>query len=222
MQHDIIMKSTEITSEVYDYIVQARTPDDALPDELRARTRELGPESEMSITPEQGTLLSILVGISGAQRAIEIGTFTGMSSLYIARALPPEGQLVCCDISGEWTQIAQEWWQRANLSEKIELRLGPAAQTLQQLAETETFDFAFIDADKPGYDTYYELLLPHLRPNALIVFDNMLRDGRVARPAEQNDGDRALDILNRKLAQDPRVESVLLPIADGIHLARVK
>ncbi len=212
------MKLVPLTQALYDYVEAHRTRDaDSLLDDLRRRTEELGEISEMLIAPEQGTLLSLLAGISGARRAIEIGTFTGYSAICIARGLPADGRLLCCDISAEYTNIAREFWTRGSLNDKIELRLGAAQSTLEALGD-EQFDFAFIDADKSGYDAYYELLLPRLRPNSLIVFDNMLRRGRVLNP--ESEDDFALDALNSKLAADPRVQSTLLAIADGIHLCR--
>jgi len=150
--------------------------------------------------------------------ALEVGTFTGFSSICIARGLAPGGRLLCCDISAEWTAIARRYWQRAGVSDLIELRLAPASQTLAELEPGRTFDFVFIDADKEGYDGYYEQVLPRVVRSGLIVFDNMLSHGRVIDP--QNERDRALDALNRKLARDSRVESVLLPIADGLNFCR--
>jgi len=149
-----------------------------------------------------------------------VGTFTGYSSLCMARALPGNGHLICLDVSEEWTTIAQKYWRKAGVQSRIELRLGPAIPLLQRLKPQLLFDLAFIDADKTEYDAYYELLLPRVRTNGLILFDNMLWGGRlVTKPIEHPDG-RALDALNRKLARDPRVEVVLLPIADGLQLCR--
>ena len=213
------MKFISLSDTIYDYAQQQRTPDDELFAQLRQRTHDLGAPSEMLIPPDQGTLLSILIAATGVKRAIEIGTFTGMSSLYIARALPADGTLLCCDVSEEWTNVAREYWQRGGVENQVELRIAPALETLQSL-ENETFDFAFIDADKGNYDHYYEALLPRLRSNGLIVFDNMLRRGRLAHPAQHNEEDKILDALNRKLARDSRVESVLLTIGDGLNIVR--
>lgn len=188
---------------------------------LHERTLELGDISEMQISPEQGTFLRLLVAVSGAKRAIEIGTFTGYSALCIARGIGENGKLLCCDASEEWTAIAREFWARDGIENRIELRLGDAKETLRVLASDEKFDFAFIDADKSGYDTYLELLLPHLQSGALILFDNMLRGGKVAQPLETlSNDDLAIANLNRKLTSDARLESVLLPIADGLMLCR--
>lgn len=194
---------------------------DRLLDELRAETIQLcGERAVMQISAPQGTLLSLLAQACGARNIIEIGTFTGFSALCLARALPPGGQLICCDISEEWTAVARRYWERAGVADRIALHLAPAAETISALRTDLVFDFAFIDADKPGYDAYYELLLPRMRPNALLVFDNMLFDGRI----EQTDHESAvaLNALNQKLARDPRVESVLLPFADGLHVVRVR
>ena len=213
------MKFISLSDTIYDYAQQQRTPDDELFAQLRQRTHDLGEISEMLIPPDQGTLLSILIAATGVKRAIEIGTFTGMSSLYIARALPTDGTLLCCDVSEEWTSIAREYWQRGGVADKVELRIAPALETLNAL-ENETFDFAFIDADKGNYDNYYEAILPRLRDNSLIIFDNMLRRGRLAHPEQHNEDDKVLDALNRKLAHDERVESVLLTIGDGLNIVR--
>ena len=187
---------------------------------IRADTVALGDRSGMQISPEQGALLSLLVGITGARNVIEIGTFTGYSALCLARALPPGGHLWCCDVSEEWTAIARRHWAQNGVADRITLNLAPAAETLAKLDPALRFDLAFIDADKAGYDAYYELLLPRMRPSALFLFDNMLQDGHIQDASNENAV--ALDRLNRKLAADPRVESVLLPVADGLMLARVR
>ncbi len=194
---------------------------DPLLAELHRETRESCPDfAQMQISGPQGTLLSILIAVTGSRSVVEVGTFTGYSSLCMARALPADGRLLCCDISAEWTAIAERYWERAGVADRIDLRLAPAAETLSTLPSGTVFDFAFIDADKPGYDTYYELLLPRMRRNALFVFDNMLFGGKIEDPALE--GAVALDRLNRKLARDPRVETVLMPFSDGLHLARVR
>jgi caffeoyl-CoA O-methyltransferase len=177
----------------------------------------------MQIGRDQGTFMTLLVAAVGTREALEIGTFTGYSSICIARGLPPTGRLLCLDISDEWTSVARRYWKRAGVGEKIELRLGPAADSLKQLKGKRKFDFVFIDADKPGYDTYYEMVLPLMRPNGLILFDNMLWGGRLGgkRRIKHPNG-KAIDRLNRKLARDRRIESVLLSVGDGIHLCRVR
>jgi caffeoyl-CoA O-methyltransferase len=193
-------------------------------DALRAETIKKFPDfAIMQIGRDQGTFMTLLVAAVGTREALEIGTFTGYSSICIARGLPPKGRLLCLDISDEWTSVARKYWKRAGVDKKIELRLGPAAESLKKLKRGQKFDFAFIDADKPGYDTYFEMVLPLMRPNGLILFDNMLWGGRLGgkRRIKHPNG-KAIDRLNRKLARDPRVESVLLSVGDGIHLCRVR
>ncbi len=194
---------------------------DALLEELRAETQKLcGERAVMQISGPQGTLLSLLIGVTQARNVVEIGTFTGYSALCMARALPADGRLLCCDISEEWTAVGLRYWERAGVTHKIDLRVAPAGETLRSLPSGTRFDFAFIDADKPGYDLYYEALLPMMRPNALFVFDNMLYNGKIEDPIDE--GAVALNALNRKLSADPRVESVLLPFSDGLNFARVR
>ena len=191
---------------------------------LRAETARLVPEQlGMQIGPDQAALFSLLVRLTGVKRAIEIGTFTGLSALAVASALPAAGRLVCCDVSEEWTSIARRHWQEAGLAERIELRIGPAADTLSALLRdggAGSFDFAFIDADKPGYDRYYELCLELIRSGGLIALDNMLWAGAVADPSKHDPDTDALRALSAKIAADPRVESCLLTVGDGVMLAR--
>ncbi len=217
------LKYLSLNERLYNYLRPLRSDaGDLVLQALRAETAELGEVAICQISEEQGTFLSILVAAVGAKSAIEVGTFTGYSALCIARGLAPGGKLICLDQNAEWTAIAARYWAKAGLQDRIELRLGSAVPLLQQLDAQAHFDFAFIDADKTQYDTYYELLLPHVRPNGLILFDNMLWGGRLgAGPIEDPNG-RAIDVLNHKLAHDPRVESVLLSIADGIQLCRKK
>jgi caffeoyl-CoA O-methyltransferase len=215
-------KYIRLNRRLYHYLCRCRSDAaDPLLQELRAETAALGDEiSKCQISDEQGTFLSVLVAAMGVKSAIEVGTFTGYSSLCIARGLRPGGRLICVDQNREWTTIARRYWARAGLADRIELRLGSAQATLKKLERGLTFDFVFIDADKPGYDAYYELLLPRVRRNGLILFDNMLWGGRLgAGPVRQANG-RAIDALNHKLARDPRVEAVLLPVADGIQFCR--
>jgi predicted O-methyltransferase YrrM len=189
---------------------------------LREETDTL-PEARMQIAPEQGQFMAMLVRLMGARHCIEVGVFTGYSTLVVAQAMPPEGRLLACDLSEEWTAIAQRYWQRAGVADRIDLRLAPAAHTLQAelLAGGEgRFDFAFIDADKTGYLGYYEQCLQLLRPGGLIAVDNTLWSGRVADP-EISDGDTvALRKFNRFVADDERVDHCLLPIADGLTLCQ--
>ncbi len=191
---------------------------------LRAETARLVPDQVgMQIGPDQAAFFALLVKLTGVKRALEIGTFTGISALAVATALPADGRLVCCDVSEEWTTVARRHWQEAGLAERIELRLGPAAETLSALLRdggAGSFDFAFIDADKPGYDRYYELCLGLLRAGGLIALDNMLWSGAVADSSKHDADTDALRALNAKIAADPRVESCLLTVGDGVMLAR--
>jgi caffeoyl-CoA O-methyltransferase len=181
------------------------------------------PASDCQISPEQGQFMAFLVKLIGARRTLEVGVFTGYSALWVAQALPEEGQIVACDISEAWTAVARRYWKEAGVDDKIELHLAPAAETLNRLIEEGqggSFDFAFIDADKAGYDTYYEQCLTLLRPGGLIAIDNVLRDGRVIHERPPSEGTRAIQRLNRKLHTDPRIDLSLVPIADGLTLAR--
>ncbi|MGD9896180.1 MAG: O-methyltransferase [Candidatus Methylacidiphilaceae bacterium] len=189
--------------------------------DLREETGRLGAVAEMMIPEEEAALLSILVGALRVRRAIEIGAFTGASGLAIARGLSEDGKLLSLDRSDVWTRIARSFWERAGVADRIELRLGAALETLRTLEAEWVFDFAFIDADKTAYDAYYEALLPRVRPGGVLVFDNMLRGGSVLDKDLQNDSDtEAIGRLNDKLRDDPRIEGVLLPIADGVYLCR--
>jgi caffeoyl-CoA O-methyltransferase len=215
-------KYVSVNDSLYSYLSGMRSDAaDPLLRQLRAETAALGEEiSKCQISDEQGTFLSLLTAAIGAKSAIEVGTFTGYSSLCIARGLAAGGRLICLDSSREWTAIARKYWAKAGVQDRIKLRLGPAIPALQQLEPGAVFDLAFVDADKTQYDAYYELLLPRIRPNGLILFDNMLWGGRLgAGPVEEATG-RAIDALNHKLAKDPRVEAVLLSVADGIQLCR--
>lgn len=189
---------------------------------LRAETAKL-PNAMMQIAPEQGALLQMLVRLIGARRCVEVGTFTGYSSLAVALALPDDGRITACDVSEEWTQVARRYWVEAGIAGKIDLRLAPAAQTLDALLAAGgagTIDFGFIDADKTGYDAYYERLLGLLRPGGLIVFDNVLWGGSVADPADRSADTEALRALNAKLATDQRIDLCMVPVGDGFSLCR--
>lgn len=194
------------------------------PDVLRRLREEtaLHPDAVMQIPADQGLLFEVLLGLVGAKKTLEVGVFTGYSSTVTALALPPDGHVFACDVSDEFTSVARRYWAEAGVSDKITLRLGPAAETLKQLlaeGHGASFDFAFIDADKEAYDTYYELTLPLIRPGGLIVLDNMLRHGEVVDPNVSEPGSLALRKLNEKLARDTRVRAVLLPVIDGVTLA---
>jgi caffeoyl-CoA O-methyltransferase len=213
-------KFISLDDRLYSYVLAHRTPDDALLRELRADTAALGSRARMQIAADQGTLLTVLVAAMGARRALEVGTFTGYSSLCIARGLGPDGRLLACDVSEEWTAIARRYWARAGLSDRILLRLGPAAETLRSLPREPPFDFVFIDADKTGYPTYYEESLRRLRPGGLIAVDNVLWSGEVVRPDAQDEDTRAIRAFNDFVASDTRVRSVMIPVADGLTLVQ--
>jgi len=187
---------------------------------LRERTAPL-PESQMQIGPDQGAFMALLVKLIGARRILEIGTFTGYSSTAMALALPADGRITCLDVSREWTDIARQAWTDAGVADRVDLRLGPATDTLATL-ENDGFDMAFVDADKPNYDAYYEGCLRVVRPGGLVLLDNVLWHGEVADPTVASDNARILHALNVKIAADERVDHVLLPLADGLTLARVR
>lgn len=214
-------KYVALNDSLYEYIVRHRSRAvDPVLDELRAETEELGDLARMLISPEQGDFLTLLTKLLDVRTVVEIGTFTGYSSICLARGLPGGGQLYCFDVNAEWTAIAQRYWEKEGVADRIELHLGEAKETLRDWEPRTAIDLAFIDADKPGYDSYFELLMPRMKPDGLFIFDNMVWGGRVIeRPLTDPDG-TAIDKLNQKLATDPRVESVLLPVADGLHFAR--
>jgi|SRR5688572_22195159 len=213
-------KFTALTPILYDYLVRHAPDVDPVLRELREETAALGPIAQMQIAVEQGAFLTLLARAIGARRAVEVGTFTGYSAIAIARGLPPDGRLLCCDVSDEWTGIARRYFARAGLAERIDLRIAPALDTLRALPASPALDLAFIDADKTSYRAYYEELLPRLRPNGLVLFDNVLWSGAVADPADRSDNTEAIRALNDFVARDERVESVMLPIADGLTIAR--
>lgn len=211
-----------IDERLYTYLLDVSLRETAVLRRLREHTSEM-PQSNLQIAPEQGQLMALLVRLIGAKRTIEIGVFTGYSALVTAQALPEDGRLVACDVSEEWTRIARRYWDDAGVTGKIDLRLAPAARTLQTLideGQSACFDFAFIDAEKTHYDTYYELCLRLLRHGGLVCFDNTLWGGTVADPNVHDDDTEALRRLNVKLRDDQRVDLSLVPIGDGLTLAR--
>jgi caffeoyl-CoA O-methyltransferase len=213
-------KFTALTPALYDYLVrQAPALDDVLRD-LRAETEALGPIALMQIAVEQGAFLTLLARAIGARRAVEVGTFTGYSAISIARGLPADGRLLCCDVSDQWAAVARRYFARAGLQERIELRVAPALDTLRALPPTPAIDLAFVDADKTSYRAYYEELLPRLRTNALLLFDNVLWSGAVVDASDHSENTEAIRALNDHVARDARVESVMLPIADGLTIVR--
>ena len=215
------LKYVALNDSLYRYLRRFRgDANDPVLQELRAETASLGDLSEMQISEEQGTFMGLLVAAIGAESIVEVGTFTGYSSLCMARALPKGGRLICVDESEKWTAVARKYWAKAGVQDRIDLRLGQAIPILEQLEPSLKFDLAFIDAKKTEYDAYYELILPRVRKNGLILFDNMLWGGRLGSGPVKEPSGIAIDALNHKLAHDPRVESVLLPVADGLQLCR--
>jgi predicted O-methyltransferase YrrM len=218
MPHRYIM-----SDRIEDYVC-SHTRESDVARRLREETAKL-PQAQIQIGPDQAAFLALLVRSIGARRCIEVGTFTGYSALAVAAALPADGKLVCCDISREWTDIGQRYWQEAGVAARIDLRLAPARDTLRDLLAqggVDAFDFAFIDADKSAYADYYEACLSLLRPGGLIALDNMLWSGRVTDPDHHDADTDAIRALNLKIGSDARVESVLLTIGDGVMLVRKK
>jgi caffeoyl-CoA O-methyltransferase len=213
-------KFTALTPALYEYLVAHAPPLDPVLRDLRAETAAFGPIAMMQIAHEQGAFLTLLTRAIGARRAVEVGTFTGYSAISIARGLPSDGHLLCCDVSEEWAAVARRYFRRAGLEDRITLRVAPALDTLRALPSAPPIDLAFIDADKPAYRAYYDELLPRLRPNGLVVFDNVLWSGKVVDASDQTEATAAIRALNGFLARDERVESVMLPIADGLTIVR--
>jgi caffeoyl-CoA O-methyltransferase len=214
-------KSFQLSAPIHDYLVAHGTPPDPLLRRLADETAEkLGGISRMQVAPEQGALLSMLVASLGVRRAVEVGTFTGYSSTCIARALPADGHLLCCDVSEEWTEIARRYWDEAGVADRIELRIAPAVETLRALPRDATVDFAFIDADKESYVDYYEELVPRLRRNGVLMVDNVLWGGRVIDDTADDTASQGIRRFNDHAAADDRTESVMLPVSDGITLIR--
>jgi len=214
-------KSIIVTQAVQDYAVAHSTnPPDDVQRSLIERTHELGGVSMMQISPDQGAFMTLLTRLVGATFAVEVGTFTGYSSICIARGLAEGGRLLCCDVSEEWTAIAREHWDKAGVADRIDLEIGPAADTLRALPADPPIDVAFIDADKPGYMTYYDEIVPRLRPGGLVLLDNVLWSGNVADDAVQDENTQAIRAINDHVAADDRVEAVMLPIADGLTICR--
>ncbi len=213
-------KFINLSPELYEYVVAHGHNGDPVRRELSEETARLGPISMMEIASEQGTFMGILTASIGARSAVEVGTFTGYSSLCVARALPPDGKLLCCDVSAEWTAVARRFWEKAGVAGKITLKLGPGLETLRSLPESYRFDIGFIDADKANYRAYYEEILKRLRPNGLILIDNVLWGGTVLNDKDKSEDTRAIRELNDFVARDDRVEAVMLAIADGLTMVR--
>ena len=212
----------ELTDALHDYLLRLGTRESAVAQELRAATRSATNWHPMQISPEQGAFMALLMRLLAAKRTIEVGTFTGYSALVVAEALPADGKVVACDVSEEWTSVGKPFWERAGVAAKIDLRLGPAVETLDSLiagGASGSFDFAFIDADKANYDAYYERCLTLLRPAGVVGIDNVLWGGRVIDETAADEDTRAIRALNAKVAADGRVDAAMLPIGDGLTLA---
>jgi caffeoyl-CoA O-methyltransferase len=218
------MGRTFLPDPLENYLFDVLSPRTEVQERLRRET-QAHPRASMQIGPDQGLLLGLLVRMLGARRVVEVGTFTGYSALAMAMALPPGGRIVCCDVSEEYTSIARRYWRDAGVEDRIDLRLGPARDTLARLLAAEgpgSVDLAFIDADKTGYDAYYEACLQLLRPGGLIAIDNVLWYGKVADPSVKDADTAALRALNLKVRDDSRVDAVVLSVGDGLTLARRK
>jgi predicted O-methyltransferase YrrM len=206
---------------VSDYLIAHSAPEDDVLARLAEETRtSFADVSGMQISADEGALLTMLTRLTGARNAVEVGTFTGYSSICIARGLADGGRLLACDVSGEWTSLAQRYWAEAGVADRIELRLAPAVETLAALPEEPTIDLAFVDADKESYPTYYEELVRRLRPGGLLLLDNVLLGGRVFDEAEQGERVTAMRAVNDRVVTDDRVDAVMLPVRDGVTVAR--
>ena len=211
-----------LTDALYKYLLEVSLREPEVMRRLRETTQKM-PRAGMQISPEQGQFMALLVELMGAKRCLEIGTFTGYSALAVARALPADGTLVACDISAAYTARAKPYWQEAGVADRIDLRIGPAVKTLDKLlddGQAGSFDFAFIDADKTNYNNYFQRVLDLLRRGGLVCVDNVLWSGAVVDPARDDEDTEAIRAFNKALADDPRVSLSLVPIGDGLTLAR--
>jgi len=213
-------RTLTLTDDLVEYVRRVGVREHPVLADLRADTADM-PNAQMQIAPEQGAFMALLVQLTGARRILEIGTFTGYSSTAMALALPDDGRITCLDVSREWTDRAQRAWTDAGVAGRVDLRIGPAVESLAQL-EDDSFDLAFIDADKPGYDAYYSGCLRVVRPGGLILIDNVLQSGRVTDPGADDESVRAIRALNDRISADERVDMVLLPLADGLTMARIR
>jgi caffeoyl-CoA O-methyltransferase len=219
----VSQRSEHIGLHLNAYLCAHSTPPDAILRELAHETAEWFPnEVSLAIAPEQGTFMTMIAQLTGARTGLEIGTFTGYSSICLARGLAADGHLLCCDISEEWTAVARKYWDRAALARKIELRLGPALETVRALPLDPQFDIAFIDADKPGYLAYWNEVVPRVRPGGAILVDNTFSRGRVIDAGNESELVQAIRDFNDHAAADDRVDVVMLPLGDGLTLARKK
>lgn len=215
-------KSVLVTSDLHDYLVENGRPPDAIQRRLIAETEALGPIAGMQISPEQGALMEMIVRLLKPRVIVEVGTFTGYSALCMARGLSPGGRLVACDINQEWTSIAQRYWEEAGVADLIELRLGPAVETLGEMADDLAIELAFIDADKTNYANYYDAILRRMPSGGLILVDNVLWSGAVVDTSVTDADTVAIRNFNAVVAGDERVEVVIVPVADGLSFIRKK
>ncbi|MCS5635161.1 MAG: class I SAM-dependent methyltransferase [Myxococcota bacterium] len=217
-------KSFNLSPEVHAYLVEHGAAPDPIARELIEETAKLGSISIMQIAPEQGAFMTLLARLMGARRIIEIGTFTGYSALCLARGLPADGRLICCDVSEEWTRVGLPYWERAGVADRIDLRIAPALETLAELAGKgeEGFDLAFVDADKQNYRPYCEALAELVRPGGVILVDNVLWGGAVVDPANTQENTEAIRAFNDWAAREERFEGVMLPVSDGLTLLRIR
>ena len=213
-------KFTPLTDELHDYMVSHGARQDEVLARVQAETAAMGDISVMQIAPDQGAFMTLLCRAIGASEAIELGTFTGYSAICIARGLAPAGRLVACELEEKYAEIAARNLEAAGVAGKVEIRIGPALETVRAMPERELFDFAFIDADKPGYPAYYDELLPRLKPGGLIAVDNVLQGGKVTDPESDSESTEAIRRLNDTIAADERVDSAMVAIADGLMFAR--
>ncbi|MEP6697237.1 MAG: class I SAM-dependent methyltransferase [Pseudonocardiales bacterium] len=215
-------KSIGLTDEVHDYLVRVGGREPEVLRRLREHTQAI-PQHNMQIAPEQGAFMAVLAELTGARRCLELGTFTGYSALAVALVLPPDGSILCCDVSEEWTSIAKRFWAEAGVADRIELRLAPALETLDGLladGAQDSFDFAFVDADKVNYPAYHDRLMRLVRPGGVMLWDNVLWSGEVVNPDADDPDTRAIREINDMLAADERITLAMLPIADGLTVAR--
>lgn len=213
-------KTEHVSEELHAYLLDHGTRPDRVQEALIEETAALGGVARMQIAPEQGAFMEMLARILDARFAVEVGTFTGYSSICIARGLSEGGRLLCCDVSEEWTDIARRYWKQAGVEDRIELRLGPALATLRALPADAEIDLVFVDADKGGYIGYWDELVPRVRPGGVLLIDNVFAGGRVVEREPEDDMARDIKAFNAHAAADRRVDLVMLPIADGLTLAR--
>ena len=213
-------KTIGLTADLHEYMLAHSSPLSPVHRELIEATAALGSVSGMQIAPEQGAFMTMLTRLLQVRTAVEVGTFTGYSALCIAQGLGPDGRLLCCDVSEEWTAIAREHWQRAGVADRIDLRIAPAVETLRALPKEERIDLAFIDADKPNYPNYYDEIIPRLSRSGVLLVDNVLWGGRVIAADADDEQTSAIRAFNSKVVRDPRVECVMLPISDGLTMIR--